>query len=94
MSVDLEPGRRRTGAGRLLYGALSDRLAARGYRRALAGVALPDEASLGLNRALGFVDVGTYRRVGWEHGAWHDVTWLQRDLGPGAADAAPTLSPT
>ncbi len=60
VSVHLEPGRRRTGAGRALYGALSDRLAARGYRRALAGVALPDEASLGLHRALGFVDVGTY----------------------------------
>ena len=81
MSVYLEPGRRRTGAGRLLYGALFDRLAARGYRRALAGVALPNEASLGLHRALGFADVGTYRRVGWKGGAWHDVTWLQRDLG-------------
>ncbi len=81
VSVYLEPGRRRTGAGRLLYGALFDRLAARGYRRALAGVALPNEASLGLHRALGFADVGTYRRVGWKGGAWHDVTWLQRDLG-------------
>ncbi len=81
VSVYLEPGRRRTGAGRLLYGALFDRLAARGYRRALAGVALPNEASLGLHRALGFEDVGTYRRVGWKDGAWHDVTWLQRDLG-------------
>ena len=33
--------------------------------------------------SLGFEDVGTYRRVGWGHGAWHDVTWLQRDLGTG-----------
>lgn len=84
VSVYLEPGRRRTGAGRLLYGALFERLAARGYLRALAGVALPNEASLGLHRALGFEDAGTFRRVGWKAGAWHDVTWLQRDLGPGA----------
>ena len=89
VSVYLEPGRRRTGAGRSLYAALFDRLAARGYRRALAGVALPNDASLGLHRALGFEEVGTYRRVGWKAGAWHDVTWLQRDLGPGAPDDPP-----
>jgi phosphinothricin acetyltransferase len=93
VSVYLEPGRRRTGGGRALYGALLDRLAARGHRRALAGVALPNEASLGLHRALGFEDVGTYRRVGWKHGAWHDVTWLQRDLGTGPADDGPPAEP-
>jgi phosphinothricin acetyltransferase len=89
VSVYLEPGRRRTGAGRALYEALFERLAARGYRVALAGVALPNEASLGLHRALGFEPVGTYRRVGFKNGAWHDVTWLQRDLGPGAPDDPP-----
>jgi L-amino acid N-acyltransferase YncA len=89
VSVHLEPGRRRTGAGRSLYAALVDRLAARGYRRVLAGVALPDDASLGLHRALGFAEVGTYRRVGWKAGAWHDVTWLQRDLGPGVPGDPP-----
>lgn len=83
VSVYLEPGRRRTGAGRALYEALFARLAARGYRAALAGVALPNEASLGLHRALGFEPAGTYRRVGFKDGAWHDVAWLQRDLGPG-----------
>ena len=81
VSVYLEPGRRRTGAGRALYGVLFERLAARGYRVALAGVALPNEASLGLHRALGFEPVGTYRRVGWKLGRWHDVAWYQRPLG-------------
>ncbi len=93
VSVYLEPGRRRTGAGRALYVTLLERLAGRGYRVALAGVALPNEASLGLHRALGFEPVGTYRRVGWKDGAWHDVTWLQRDLGPGPADGAPPDEP-
>jgi phosphinothricin acetyltransferase len=80
VSVYLEPGHRRTGAGRALYTALFDRLAERGMRTLLAGVALPNEASIGLHTALGFEPVGTYRRVGWKHGRWHDVTWLQRDL--------------
>jgi L-amino acid N-acyltransferase YncA len=80
VSVYLEPGRRRTGAGRTLYAALFDRLAARGIRTVLAGIALPNDPSTGLHRALGFDEVGTYRRVGWKHGRWHDVAWFQRDL--------------
>jgi phosphinothricin acetyltransferase len=81
VSVYMAPGRRRTGGGRALYEALFDRLAARGFRTVLAGVALPNEASTGLHLALGFEPVGTYLRVGWKLGRWHDVTWYQRPLG-------------
>ena len=80
-SIYLEVGRRRSGGGRVLYGALLARLAERGYRRALAGMTLPNEASAGLHGALGFEPVGVYRRVGWKHGAWHDVAWVQRAIG-------------
>src|SRR4051794_7774295 len=83
VSVYLEPGRRRTGGGRALYEALLPRLAARGYRTALAGMTLPNDASVGLHRALGFEPVGTYRRVGYKHGAWHDVAWAQIMLARG-----------
>jgi L-amino acid N-acyltransferase YncA len=83
VSVYLEPGRRRGGAGRALYEALFDRLAARGYRTAVAGMTLPNPASEGLHRALGFEPVGVWRRIGWKHGAWHDVAWVQRALAGG-----------
>lgn len=83
VSVYLERGRRRTGGGRALYEALFDRLAARGFRTAFAGVALPNDASLGLHKAMGFEPIGTYRGVGWKHGAWHDVAWSQRTLATG-----------
>lgn len=88
VSVYLELGLRRTGAGRALYEALFDRLAERGYRTVLAGMALPNDASEGLHRALGFAPVGVYRRVGWKHGSWHDVAWMQRSIGAG--DEPPT----
>jgi L-amino acid N-acyltransferase YncA len=81
VSVYLAAGRRRTGGGRALYEALFERLAARGHRTALAGIALPNDASTGLHVALGFEPVGTYRRVGWKLGRWHDVAWYQRPLG-------------
>ncbi len=80
VSVYLEPGRRRTGGGRALYEALLSRLAARGFATASAGMTLPNEASTGLHQAMGFRPVGTFQRVGWKHGAWHDVAWVQRSL--------------
>lgn len=88
VSVYLERDRRRTGAGRALYSALFARLADRGFRTLVAGMTLPNEASVGLHRAMGFEPVGTYRRIGWKHGAWHDVAWTQRAIAPG--DGPPT----
>jgi phosphinothricin acetyltransferase len=81
VSVYLGGGRRRGGAGRALYEALFERLAARGYRRLIAGMTLPNDASEGLHRAMGFEPVGVQRQIGWKHGAWHDVAWMQRPLG-------------
>jgi L-amino acid N-acyltransferase YncA len=82
VSVYVELGRRRSGAGRALYEALFARLAKRGYRMLVAGTTLPNDASVGLHRAMGFEPVGTYRRIGWKHEAWHDVAWTQRPLAP------------
>jgi L-amino acid N-acyltransferase YncA len=83
VSVYVEMGRRRTGSGRMLYEALLRRLAERGFRVAVAGMTLPNDASVGLQRAMGFEPVGTYRRIGFKHGRWHDVAWTQRTLGDG-----------
>lgn len=83
VSVYLERGRRRTGGGRALYEALFVRLAERGFRTAVAGMTLPNEASVGLHHAMGFEPVGTYRRIGWKHDTWHDVAWAQRTIATG-----------
>ena len=85
VSVYLQQGRGGRGGGRALYGALLPRLASRGLRTAVAGMTLPNEASAGLHAAMGFEPVGTYRRIGWKHGTWHDVLWLQVTLS-GAQD--------
>jgi L-amino acid N-acyltransferase YncA len=80
VSVYLEMGRRRSGAGRALYEALFARLAERGFRTLVAGMSLPNDASEGLHRALGFEPIGIFRRIGWKHGQWRDVAWVQRLL--------------
>jgi L-amino acid N-acyltransferase YncA len=88
VSVYLEMGRRRSGRGRMLYGALFERLAERGFRTLVAGMTLPNDASEGLHRAMGFEPIGIFRRVGWKHGQWRDVAWAQRSLG---ADDGPPV---
>jgi L-amino acid N-acyltransferase YncA len=90
VSVYLQRGRRRTGGGRALYEALLARLAERGFRTAVAGMTLPNDASVGLHRAMGFEEIGTFRRVGWKHGRWHDVAFMQRGIGT-EAGAPPEL---
>jgi len=85
VSVYVERARRRTGAGRQLYTALFERLVRRGYLTAIAGWTLPNDASAGLHRTMGFRPVGTYRQVGYKLGAWHDVFWSQCRLS-GAED--------
>jgi phosphinothricin acetyltransferase len=80
VSVYMEMGRKRTGAGRQLYTTLLERLTQRGYRTAVGGMTLPNEASVGLHRAMGFEPVGTFREVGYKLGEWHDVFWAQRPL--------------
>lgn len=87
VSVYVERGRHRTGAGRALYEALFTRLAQRGYRMVVAGMTLPNDASVGLHCAMGFQPVGTFARIGFKHGRWHDVAWAQRPLIEG--DGAP-----
>jgi L-amino acid N-acyltransferase YncA len=93
VSVYVDRARQRTGAGRALYEALLERLAARGYRMAVGGMTLPNAASVGLHAAMGFETVGTYRRIGYKHGAWHDVAWTQRSLASEASDGDPPSEP-
>ena len=90
VSVYLEAGRHRSGSGQQLYEALFARLAERGFRRLVAVMTLPNDASEGLHRALGFEPVGTFRRVGWKHGQWRDVAWAKRSIGP---DGDPPADP-
>lgn len=63
------------GVGKRLYTALFKELAALGYFQAFAGIALPNAASVALHESLDFKPLGIYRKIGFKHGAWHDVGW-------------------
>jgi L-amino acid N-acyltransferase YncA len=80
VAVYVDPARSRRGVGRALYNALLPLLAGQGFHAAFAGIALPNDASVGLHEAMGFTPVGIYREVGWKLGGWRDVGWWQRLL--------------
>ncbi|MFI7238142.1 GNAT family N-acetyltransferase [Streptomyces cyaneofuscatus] len=82
-SVYLAPQYGGRGVGSLLYAALFEALAQEDVHQALAGVALPNEASERLHLRFGFEPVGVYREVGRKFGRFWDVAWFQKPLsGP------------
>ncbi len=87
VSVYLAADARGRGLGTALYTTLLDLLERQGFRTALAGVSLPNEPSERLHRSLGFEPIGVFRRIGWKAGAWRDVLWLTRALGPESEEA-------
>ena len=49
-----------------------------GFRSVVAGITMPNDASVKLHEALGFAYVGTFRDAGWKHDSWCDVAWYQK----------------
>jgi phosphinothricin acetyltransferase len=89
--ADAERGR---GIGRALYAELLDDLARRGFRSAIAGITLPNDASIALHRVLGFVSVGVVEDAGWKHGRWHAVEFWQRRFATGPASPDEPADPS
>jgi L-amino acid N-acyltransferase YncA len=88
-SVYVADDARGGGVGRRLYDVLLPLLTELGYVNAYAGIALPNDASVGLHEAVGFLPVGTFPRVGFKHGRWHDTGWWWPLAEPAAVPAEP-----
>ncbi len=74
-SVYLDPAYHARGLGRLLYERLISEVRDLGYMSLFAGIALPNEPSVGLHEAMGFRPAGVFSNVGYKLGAWRDVGW-------------------
>ena len=84
-TVYVADGAHRRGIGSLLYGALLALLEAQGFTQAIGAITIPNEASIRLHEALGFVRAGTYEKVGFKLGEWRSVGLWQRPLAPMAS---------
>ncbi|MBS0411611.1 MAG: N-acetyltransferase [Proteobacteria bacterium] len=91
-SVYIAPEAIGKGVGKALVAVVIRLCEAMGLRQMVAVIGDSGNAgSIGLHRSLGFKDAGVGRSLGYKHGRWVDIVWMQRDLnaGDGAApDAA------
>ena len=80
MGVALDAGCRGQGVGSALYRMLFDDLATEPVHVALAGIALPNDASVALHRKFGFTEVGVFREYAVKNGRYLSSLWMQRLL--------------
>jgi L-amino acid N-acyltransferase YncA len=55
----------------------------------VAGIALPNPASVALHERCGYRPVGSFTQVGWKFGRWVDVGYWQVVIGGDGPDRAP-----
>jgi phosphinothricin acetyltransferase len=79
-SVYLRPDAVGRGIGRRLYEALFAMMASEDVETVVAGVALPNDASMALHQRVGFREVGVFRGVGRKFDRLWDVAWLQKPM--------------
>lgn len=77
ISVYTKPGCERHGVASALYGKLIPMSFEAGFHTILAGIALPNEASVRLHEKFGFKKVAHFREVGRKFDRWIDVGFWQ-----------------
>lgn len=79
-SVYLDPEAHGRRIGTQLYTRLFAAIASEDVHRAIAGITLPNDASLALHARFGFERVGVMREVGRKFERYWDVLWMERAL--------------
>lgn len=79
-SVYCRPEVAGTGCGSALYSRLFESIAGEDIETIVAGVSLPNPASIALHERFGFQPVGVFKAVGRKFGKFWDVAWFQRPL--------------
>lgn len=93
VSVYLAEGARGRGVARELYERLFRLLAEQNVRTLVAGIALPNEASVRLHEKLGFTPVGNVPNIGFKLGQWIAVGFWAKEVGEGPASAPEEFIP-
>ena len=79
-SVYCHPDAIGQGCGTALYAALFEALASEDVHTIVAGISLPNPASVSLHERFGFRPVGVFRAVGRKFDRFWDVAWFERPL--------------
>jgi phosphinothricin acetyltransferase len=77
VSVYIKDGFNGKGIATLLYERLFPEISRRGFHTIIAGISLPNEASVKLHEKFGMVQVAHFREVGFKFGKWIDTGYWQ-----------------
>ncbi|UTP38753.1 GNAT family N-acetyltransferase [Phenylobacterium sp. LH3H17] len=94
-SVYIAPDAMGRGVGKAVLSEVLSACQAFGIRQVVAVIGDSGNAgSIALHRALGFEPAGVGKSLGFKHGRWVDIVWMQKALNGGDASApdAPGLS--
>jgi phosphinothricin acetyltransferase len=80
LTIYIAPEERAHGVGPYLYEELFAALRGEDVHRALAGITLPNAASVRLHERFAFTQVGVYSEVGRKLGRYWDVAWYEKQL--------------
>jgi len=79
-SIYCSPGASGKGIGSMLYGVLFEAQKDEPLHMAIAGVTLPNDASVAIHRRFGFTPIGVSHAVGFKFGQFWDVAWYEKAL--------------
>jgi len=77
VSIYVRNEERQTGIGKSLYMKFLDELAETNIHAIVAGIALPNDASVKFHERLGFEKVARFREIGYKLGRWIDVGYWE-----------------
>jgi len=79
-TIYLAPDATGKGIGRQLYSALFNALDDQDVHRVIAGITMPNDASVALHTSFGFKLVGVMTECGYKFDQYHDVAWYEKAL--------------
>jgi phosphinothricin acetyltransferase len=83
VTVYVKEGSHGNGIGKALYQELLSLMKEKHYNVLVAGIALPNEKSIGVHEALGFKKVAHFSNVGYKFKKWMDIGFWECQLDTG-----------
>ncbi|MDK2867579.1 MAG: hypothetical protein PWP51_2423 [Clostridiales bacterium] len=82
VTVYVSPASQGKGVGKKLYKQLIETMKAKGFNVLVAGIALPNDKSVGIHEAMGFQKSAHFKNVGYKFETWLDIGFWELQLNP------------
>lgn len=81
-TIYIHPQSQDRGVGTALYRELEGALKRQNIQNMYACISYPNPASISFHERMGFRHVGRFSKCGYKLGAWYDIVWMEKLIGP------------